>query len=370
MEGPALELDKAQKVYRDLWGRPRVRALDGLTLSVERGEVFGLLGPNGAGKSTTIKLITGLLFPTSGRVRVLGREAGSLEVRAKTGYLPEETRLHRFLTAAETIDLFGRFVGLSASERRSRTGKLLEMVGLEHAASRRVGEFSKGMARRIGLAVALVSDPDLLILDEPTSGLDPIGTREVKDLILELAKRGKTVLLSSHLLADVEDACSRIAVLYGGKLRALGRTEELLEKRGRLRIELDRPADELEVARLAEIARGVARGGPVEVGTPHDRLEAFFLRVVEEARAKDEGGAAGAHVSKGVAAFLTGTERPSTSTIAGRQAEAPRAVLEKLAPSPSPSPGPSPTPSPGPVAGSGATQKVISRLLTRPKDGA
>ena len=301
---PVVECVGLEKVFADFWGRPRVRALHPLTLDVRPGEVLALLGPNGAGKSTAIKLLLGLLRPTRGQVRLFGGSPLSPAARARVGYLPEETRLFRFLDATETLDLFGRLNGVARPERRRRAQQLIEMVGLEHAASgRAVGEFSKGMARRIGLAVALSGDPDLVILDEPTSGLDPLGTREIKDLIVELKRRGRTVLLSSHLLDDVEDVADRIAILYGGKLRRLGRTDDLLARGDRVRIELDRPHD-LDPARLEDDVRAIVpAAGRVDVTTPRDRLEALFRRVVEEAQSGQEE-TAGARQGGPVAAFL------------------------------------------------------------------
>jgi ABC-2 type transport system ATP-binding protein len=330
-EVPVVQLLSVTKVFTDLWGRPRVAAVDGLSIEVERGEVLGILGPNGAGKSTTIKLLLGLLHPTRGRIAVFGRDPRDLEVRRRTGYLPEETRLHKFLTARETLDFFGQLLGLERGERRRRTGALLEMVGLSGASDRTVGEMSKGMARRIGLAVALVGDPELLVLDEPTSGLDPLGTREVKDLVQELGRRGKTILLSSHLLADVEDACRRIAILYGGKVRALGPTQDLLARDERLRIELDRPGDASQVQALEAAVRGVVGDAPVSIGAPHDRLEAFFLRVVGAARAAREE-TAGAREGGEVAPFLRGGPVPAP------------------VPVPVPAPVPVPVPAPAPVS--------------------
>ncbi|MFM7133636.1 MAG: ABC transporter ATP-binding protein, partial [Planctomycetota bacterium] len=197
------------KTFSDFWMRATARAVDGIDFHIDRHEIFGLLGPNGSGKSTTIKMILGLLHRTRGKLVVFGRDPSDVEVKRRIGYLPEETYLYRFLNPEETLDYYGKLFGLDRRTRRRRTGELLDMVGLSQVAHRQAGEFSKGMARRLGLAQALVNDPELLILDEPTSGLDPIGTRQVKDLILELGRRGKTILLTSHLLADVEDVCSR-----------------------------------------------------------------------------------------------------------------------------------------------------------------
>ncbi|MEE8169404.1 MAG: ABC transporter ATP-binding protein, partial [Phycisphaerae bacterium] len=226
-----VECTSLTKVFKDFWGRDKVLAVDRLDLEVRPGEVFGLLGPNGSGKSTTIKILLGLLYPTSGRGRVFGRPPTDTAIKARIGFMPEESYLYRFLNARETLDYYGRLFNLDRTERRKRTSQLIEMVGLKKAARRPVGQYSKGMARRIGLAQALINDPDLLILDEPTTGLDPIGARQIKDVIVELKKRGKTVLLSSHLLADVEDVCDRVSILYGGRVQAMGTVRELLQRR-------------------------------------------------------------------------------------------------------------------------------------------
>src|SRR5437773_605398 len=192
------------------------------------GETFGLLGRNGSGKSTTVKMLLGLLYPTRGHIEVFGHSPRHVATKSRIGYLPEESYLYRYLDSNETLDFFGSLFDLPNHERRRRAGQLLEMVGLNQVRRRMVGEFSKGMQRRFGLAQALINDPDLVILDEPTSGLDPIGCREVKDLILALARRGKTVILSSHLLADVEDVCDRVVIDYGGKVRSRGTSKDSL----------------------------------------------------------------------------------------------------------------------------------------------
>src|SRR3990167_4674052 len=208
-----IETRSLSKVYRDFWGRQKVRALKALDLEIRRWEIFGLLGPNGSGKTTTIKLILGLLFPTSGRALVFGREATDVKKNERIGYLPEESYLYRFLNAEETLDFYGRLFNMASPLRRQRTSDLIEMVGLGWAKRRQLREYSKGMTRRIGLAQALINDPELVLLDEPTSGLDPLGTREMKDLILKLKSQGKTIVLCRHLLADVQDVCDRIAIL-------------------------------------------------------------------------------------------------------------------------------------------------------------
>ena len=276
---PVLRTVGLAKTYHDFWGRPRVQALAGLDLEVAPGEVFGLLGPNGSGKTTTIKLLLGLLSPTKGEAFVFGRDPGDQDAKRRIGYLPEETYLYRFLDAEETLSFFGRLFGLPSALIKSRSDELIKLVGLEHARKRRLGEYSKGMARRVGLAQTLINDPALVILDEPTSGLDPIGSAEVKDLILRLKQAGKTVLLCSHLLADVEDVCDRIAILHQGVLRELGPVDALLRADDRIQVELKGPSTE----QLAAI-RAAAGSSLVSVAPPRERPESHFRRIITEAR--------------------------------------------------------------------------------------
>ena len=222
-----VRLDGVSKTFRDFWLRPVVKAVDSLSLEIRRGEVFGLLGPNGSGKSTTIRMLLGLSRPDSGSVRLFGLPPDSMEARARTGYLPEQSYLHPFLTAEETILYYAGLSGLDRRTARRRTAELVEMVGLKESAKRRVGDFSKGMSRRVSRAAALVGKPSLLIMDEPTSGLDPVSTKEVKTLVKALAAGGMTVLTTSHLLADSEDICDRVAILDAGRKVAEGRIGEL-----------------------------------------------------------------------------------------------------------------------------------------------
>jgi ABC-2 type transport system ATP-binding protein len=321
-----IEAEGLTKVFRDFWRRPRVRAVDGLSLSVGRGEVFGLLGPNGSGKSTTLKMVLGLLRPTRGRLVVAGRPPTDVRAKARIGYLPEESYLYPYLTAGETLDFYGRLFDLSAGERRRRIDELLAMMGLEHARRRLVGEFSKGMARRIGVAQALINDPDLVILDEPTSGLDPLGCRQMKDLILALARRGKTVLLSSHLLADVEDVCDRIAILYNGRVQAAGPIRELLEEKSRCRLTLpELSADDL--GRVLAAAREIAGSEP-EIDHPRKNLEQFFLEVV--ARAKQTAAPTGAQAASSVADYLAAPGPPRSGVAGPAQGASKDAVDERL----------------------------------------
>ncbi|HNQ88618.1 MAG TPA: ABC transporter ATP-binding protein [Verrucomicrobiota bacterium] len=294
------------KVFKDFWGRPKARAVDRVDFEVRRGEVFGLLGPNGSGKSTTVKILLGLLYPTQGHVEVFGHSPRHVATKARIGYLPEESYLYRYLDSGETLDFFGNLFHLSPRERRQRSEQLLEMVGLSQVRRRTVGEFSKGMQRRIGLAQALINDPDLVVLDEPTAGLDPIGCREVKDLILALAARGKTVLLSSHLLADVEDVCNRVVIYYGGRIQAMGTLKELLATPDAIRITVPiLPRDILE--RVLEILRREAGPDRVRLDNPTQNLESYFLGVVE--RAKQSEATSGATSGHRVAAYLRGEDQ-------------------------------------------------------------
>jgi ABC-2 type transport system ATP-binding protein len=275
---PVIEARGLTKIYTDFWGRPRVLALDALDLAVGRGEIFGLLGPNGSGKTTSIKLFLGLLWPTRGEARVLGRPPADVAAKRRIGYLPEESYFYHFLTGRETLDFYGRIFGLPRAERRRRTGAFLEMVGLAAAADRRLGEYSKGMLRRAGLAQALVNDPELVILDEPTSGLDPVGCRQVKDLVLGLKAQGRTVLVSSHLLADMEDVCDRVAIVHNGKLRRVGRLDELLERTESTDIQIRGLSESARAEIEAEIAR---RGAQVlSVRHPRRTLEEVLLETV------------------------------------------------------------------------------------------
>jgi ABC-2 type transport system ATP-binding protein len=287
------------KVFKDFWGRSKARAVDDVDFEVRRGEVFGLLGPNGSGKSTTVKLLLGLLNPTRGHMEVFGHSPKHVQTKSRIGYLPEESYLYRYLNSRETLDFFGNLFHLPPGERQKRADQLLEMVGLNLTQTRAVGEFSKGMQRRIGLAQALINDPDLVILDEPTAGLDPIGCREVKDLIIALARRGKTVILSSHLLSDVEDVCDRVVIYYGGRVQALGTLKELLATPDAVRITTPvLPRATLE--RVLEVIRKDVDAGKVRVDNPTQNLESYFLDVVAKARASAEtsGAQSGARVAE------------------------------------------------------------------------
>ncbi len=301
---PVVACQGLTKVFKDFWMRQRARAVDRVTFHIEPREIFGLLGPNGSGKSTTIKMLLGLLKPTEGRVAVFGKDPTDVAIKRRIGYLPEESYLYGFLNARETLDYYGKLFELDRKTRKSRIDELLEMVGLTHAQFRPVREYSKGMQRRIGIAQALINDPDFLILDEPTTGLDPIGTRQVKDLIVEMGRRGKSVLLSSHLLADVEDVVDRMVILYGGRIREEGEREQLLTKKETTSI----TTDELDDATVAEIDRIIRErsGGEKSIRSvtkPHQKLEELFLGIVEKARA-EQAATSGALHGGATASFL------------------------------------------------------------------
>jgi ABC-2 type transport system ATP-binding protein len=273
-----IETRELRKIFKDFWRRPTVDAVKGLNLTVARGEVFGLLGPNGSGKSTTIKMLLGLLHPTGGEIRVFGAPPDDTRAKARIGYLPEVSHLHPFLTPRETLLYYASLFGLERAVARRRTEELLAMVDLAGAADRPVGRFSKGMARRVGLAQALVNAPELLVLDEPTSGLDPIGCREVKDLVRLLSKSGATVLMTSHLLADVEDVCDRVLILDRGAVRAEGRIGELLRQPDAVRFQVEGLGEAEAAALRGELEARVGR--PVRQDCPALSLEAFFLQAV------------------------------------------------------------------------------------------
>jgi ABC-2 type transport system ATP-binding protein len=275
-----IEARDLTKVFRDFWGRPKVRAVNGINLDVRRGEIFGLLGPNGSGKSTTIKMILGLLHPSSGQLSVLGQSPRTVPVKSRMGFMPEESYLYKYLTADEILNFYANLYGMSGSHKTARVNALIEQVGLSKARDRRVGEFSKGMARRIGLAQALLNDPDLILLDEPTSGLDPIGCREVKDLLLALARQGKTILICSHHLADMQDICSRVAILFQGEVCVTGSIQELLATQDTLKLTLQAPSPPTLTAVLDLLERDT--GTRPHVDHTGRTLESVYIEIVSQ----------------------------------------------------------------------------------------
>lgn len=281
-----LKLLGIERVMMQAYGliapRRRVEAVRGLNVRIEKGQLYGLLGPNGSGKSTTVKMLLGLIAPSGGTARVFGKPPEHIQVKQRIGFLPEETYLYRFLNAEETLDFYGQLFNIPRKLRKERADRLIEMVGLGHARKRRLAEYSKGMARRLGLAQALINDPEFIILDEPTTGLDPIGVAEMKAMLLELKGEGKTILMCSHLLADVEEICDRCAIMCDGDLLVEGPISELLAYTDLVDVRIDR-ADAAFEKRLREF---IEREGAhvLSVSNPSDSLSRLFLKLVDEKR--------------------------------------------------------------------------------------
>ena len=339
-----VQVQGLEKIFRDFWGRPKAKAVNGVEFEVRSGEVFGLLGPNGSGKSTTIKMLLGLLRPSKGFIKIFDQSPDDVKTKERIGYLPEESYLYRYLNSKETLDFFGGLFALDPKEKAKREEQLLEMVGLTANQFRAVGEFSKGMQRRIGLAQALINDPDLVILDEPTSGLDPVGCREIKDLILNLKARGKTIILSSHLLADVEDVCDRAVIYYGGKIQQYGTLDELLTERDSMRVTFPSLTGSAK-EEVMDVLKKHVKEEDLRVDNPTQNLESFFLKVVENAVSKDAT-TSGATSGHEVAEFLrsegpiqsqadrmldrlASTEKEDATNSSGEESETP-AVEEDL----------------------------------------
>jgi ABC-2 type transport system ATP-binding protein len=312
-----LAVQGLSKTFKDFWLRTRAKAVDNLSFEVRRGEVFGLLGPNGSGKSTTIKIVLGLLRPTSGRVAVFGKPPTDVTTKKRIGYLPEESYLYPFLNARETLDYYGKLFQLDRKTREKRIDELLEMVGLASVQFRPVREYSKGMQRRIGIAQALINDPELLILDEPTTGLDPIGNRQIKDLIIDLGRRGKSIVLSSHLLADVEDCVHRMVILYGGKKQSEGTCDQLLSVSDKSVIETSR-LDDATIAEVDRVIRSRSGGSQAidRISRPRQSLEQYFMDIVERATSARLATSGAQHGGK-TAEFLKSDKPQGEEVIAG-----------------------------------------------------
>jgi ABC-2 type transport system ATP-binding protein len=274
---PAISIQNLTKVFPIPFKRDKVTAVKDLSLTVEPGQVYGLLGPNGSGKSTTMKIVLGLVSPTAGKTEIFGRDSAEVESREDVGFLPENPYFYKYLTGEETLHFYGKISGLKGAKLRDRSRELLSLVGLEDAAHRRLGGYSKGMLQRIGLAQAMVQEPRLLVLDEPTAGVDPAGSREIRDLILDFKKRGITVLLCSHLLGQVQEICDRIGILHRGVLVREGRLDDLISIENQTEIILENATPEL----LAEIQSLVAKTPAriLDQRKPHTTLERYFLEV-------------------------------------------------------------------------------------------
>ena len=279
MTEPAVALTGVTKLFPAPFQRRPVIAVRDLNLQVAAGQIYGLLGPNGSGKSTTLKIILGLVPPTRGRSEIFGRDSGQVASRESVGFLPESPYFYKYLTGEETLRFYGKLCGLRGSVLKKRVEEMLELVGLTSARHRRLGGYSKGMLQRIGLAQALIQEPALLVLDEPTAGVDPAGAREIRDLILDLKRRGITVLLSSHLLGQVQEICDRVGILANGVLVREGALSDLLGIENQTQLILENASDEL----VREIDQLTARSGArvLERGRPRTSLERLFLEATQ-----------------------------------------------------------------------------------------
>jgi ABC-2 type transport system ATP-binding protein len=277
-ETPAVEIRGLTKYYKLEWRRGSVIALENLNLTVNAGEIFGLLGPNGSGKSTTMKLMLGLARPSAGEVKIFGHAAGSMAARRAVGFLPENPYFPTFLNGREILRYYGRLSGLSGRALEERSKELIALVRLERGADRPLRTYSKGMLQRIGLAQALLHDPQLLLLDEPTAGVDPVGSREMRDLMLELRDRGKTVIFSSHLLEQVQEVADQVAILHLGCKMREGSLDDLLSLEGELEVQAKGGNPELE----AELRRLLEKHGAreVRISRPRLKLEDYFIRTI------------------------------------------------------------------------------------------
>jgi ABC-2 type transport system ATP-binding protein len=277
MSTPAVQIEGIIKSFPVPLRRQRVLAVKNLSLSVQPGEVYGLLGPNGCGKSTTLKILLGLVTPNSGRALIFGKDSREYRSRRDVGFLPENPYFYKFLTAAETLAFYGKICGLSGKTLATRIDELIELVGLRDARDRRVGGFSKGMLQRIGLAQALIQDPGLVVLDEPTAGVDPAGSHQIRDLILNLKKRGKTVLLTSHLLEQVQEICDRVGIMARGEMIREGSLNDLVRVKNQTEFVIENAPPEL----AAQIENLVAHSPARLVATrqPERSLESVFLEL-------------------------------------------------------------------------------------------
>lgn len=286
MAETAIEIRELTKDFRIGMRGVKLRAVDKLSLNIEDNQVYGLLGPNGSGKSTTIKVILGLLEPTLGSCSVYGKACGSLEARRMIGYLPEAPYFYRYLSGRELVRFYAKVCGMNAEAREERMEEVLKLVGMNEAADRRVGTYSKGMLQRIGLAQALVHDPKLIILDEPTAGVDPIGAGEISEIILNLKERGKTVLLCSHLLAQVESICDHVAIMNRGSLEVQGPVEDLLQRGDRTQLMVDSLSDEA----MAEIRTVLEKHKAAlhSVDKPRISLDELFVGRMKDGKGREK----------------------------------------------------------------------------------
>lgn len=286
MSEHAVEVNNLTKVFRTGIGNQYVVAVDNLSFRVEAGEVYGLIGPNGSGKSTTMKVVLGLMAASKGEAKVFGLDSGDIRARNEIGFLPENPYFYKHLTGAETLKFYGKLCGIRGKKLKARVAELLEIVGLEDAAKRRLGGYSKGMLQRIGLAQSLVQNPRLVILDEPTAGVDPVGSREIRDLILRLKEEGYTVFLCSHLLEQVQEVCDRVGIIFEGRMRREGKLEELIKIEKQTAMTLENASLEL-LAKIEDLVASEEGASIVETGHPRTTLERLFIQIAER-RSKEK----------------------------------------------------------------------------------
>ena len=285
---PAVDIVNLHKQFLTPWGKPGVYAVKGVSLKIEAGEVYGLIGPNGSGKSTMMKALLGLLRPTEGTCSIFGKAATDADSRENVGFLPENPYFYKFFTGAETISFYGKLCGLRGKKLKERVGELLNVVGLSDAADRRLGGYSKGMLQRIGLAQALVQNPGLIVLDEPTAGVDPIGSRAIRDIIMDIKQRGLTVFLCSHLLEQVQEVCDRVGIIYKGVLIAEGSLDRLTKDMSKTEILIDRASPEL-VESIRQLVKNDPHAEWLRSGHPADSLEQVFMTKLRQWVAEHEG---------------------------------------------------------------------------------
>ena len=269
------------KVFRTGLKKDYVVAVDNLSFEVKAGEVYGLIGPNGSGKSTTMKVVLGLMAASKGSAKVFGLDSGAIQARNEIGFLPENPYFYKHLSGAETLRFYGKLCGLRGSELRDRTVELLQLVGLEDAAKRRLGGYSKGMLQRIGLAQTLIQNPRLVILDEPTAGVDPVGSRQIRDLILKLRDDGYTVFLCSHLLEQVQEVCDRVGIIFKGRMRREGTLDELISIEDQTSLTLEGASPE-PLGKIRELVSSEKEATIVEEGNPHTTLERLFINIASQ----------------------------------------------------------------------------------------
>lgn len=280
MSEAAVSVKNLTKVFSLGLRKEYVVAVDNLSFEVRGGEVYGLIGPNGSGKSTTMKVVLGLMAPSKGEARVFGLDSGDIRARNEIGFLPENPYFYKHLSGAETLRFYGRLCGMRGSMLESRVAELLKLVDLEGAANRRLGGYSKGMLQRIGLAQALVQSPRLVILDEPTAGVDPIGSRQIRDLILRLRDEGYTVFLCSHLLEQVQEVCDRVGILFRGRMRLEGPLEELISIEGQTTLTLEGASPDL-LSRIRNLVAAESGADLVAEGHPRTSLEHLFIQIAD-----------------------------------------------------------------------------------------